>query len=285
MTADELFQKEFQAMMRQLRAENGNMSLSDIPLSAELAKRCFVLKQDMVYICNIDDEYYGRLNGEEAILLSRPSLKRRMYDSKGEFVKKDGVVQYKEVDVPNNCLAVVSQRPIGLKTKYKPKEQFIYVDYIQNDKDPSAPRKFIYILPRKYLYRVNMSALVISQNKMTRAFYSGVAISCTNGNVLFMYVIPYKHSLAEKAYRVLATGTDPSKLMELSRDIFVHWVNVGFAFNPQGCEVLESTSGRSICLTRHLQERLILTRHIVSRTWILTTRKAFLMKSQVILKN
>lgn len=241
---DDIFFNEFTQMMRQLKSINGNVSLSDIPLSDDLAKKCVVLNKQLVRIKGITDEVYSGLNDTTAILWVKPNLARRKYDSAGKFIQKDGKYVFEEVDVPHECVAIISDKQLGVKTKYKPVEKFVYVDFLTKDGDDNK-RKYIYIVPRKYCFKVTQTALIVSHNKMTRAFYSGVSVSCQNGNILFLYVIPFMPSSTQKAFRVLATGTDPNSLFNLAGEIFKYWVNVGYAFNPMECEMLDCTKGRS----------------------------------------
>ena len=104
---DDIFYGEFAQMMRQMKGLHGNISLSDIPLSEELAKRCKVVNKQLVHIRGISDEIYSGLNDTTAILWVRPNLQRRKFDSTGKFIEKDGNYVFEEVDVPHDCVAVI----------------------------------------------------------------------------------------------------------------------------------------------------------------------------------
>lgn len=242
---DDLFLKEFNSMMRQLKGINGNMNILELELPHEVTENYFIESHDKVFINNITDEYYSRLNGSVAHVWSRPDLKRRKFDSKGNYIKdKNGNYVLEDITLPHSCLAIVSDRPIGVKTKYKPKEDFIYVDVIPWKLGNKSVKRFVYVVPRKYCHKVNQSAVVVSLNKMTRDFYSGFSAALVNGSTVFVYVIPYKPSTAHHAYRVLVTGDNPENLFEVAYKIYKHWIDTGKAFNPDACEIPMSERGR-----------------------------------------
>ena len=244
--SDDLFCREFVAMMRGLKGIHGNMSVLDVPIPDELKNKCFVLNAHQVYIDGIETEYYSNLNRGIHIMLSKPSLLRRKFDHTGQFIKnQDGSYKTEEVPVHHGMVAIASDRAIGVKTKFKSKEGFTYVDYIEDTSHGTRERKFLYIVPKKYCYRVNQVALVVSTNKLQRKFYSGVNIALTNGSILYIYVIPYSPTMARQAFRVLATGTSPEELFGLAGELYKYWVQSGFAFNPAACECFGSSSPRN----------------------------------------
>ena len=142
-------------------------------------------------------------------------------------------------------VAIASSVQIGVKTKFKSKEGFMYVDYIEDVSRGRRERKYLYIVPKKYCFRVNQLALVVSTNKLQRKSYSGISMALTNGNTLFMYVIPYTPTKSNQAYRVLATGTSPEELFELAGELYKYWVSSGLAFNPKACECWGSSNPRN----------------------------------------
>lgn len=242
---DDIFFSEFNLMMRNLKAINGNSSLNNLIIDDYLLDECIIFKHDKVLINGINEEYYNKLNGTEALLWQRPNLKRRTYDSEGKFIVKNDNYVLQDVTLPHDCSAIVSDYPIGVKTLFKPKESFDFVDFVVSNERGRRVNKFIYIVPKKYCYKINQTALVASYNKLTRAFYSGCSIALADGNTVFLYVIPYKPSNDNKAYRILATGTNPDDLTELCAKLYKSWIDNNLAFNPEICEMFECTKGRS----------------------------------------
>lgn len=240
---DEMFYREFNQMLSQRKAQLGVVNLYDLALPESVANST-IDTHDKVYISGIDDEYYSKLNGTEAILLSRPNLKRRKFDYKGEFIKKDGNYVFEEVDVHNKCVAVVSNTKLGVPLKYKPKEDFTYVDIIDKEKeDGSRDIRYIYIVPKKYCYKLNQVALVLSLNKM-RVYYSGIGMALQSGTVVYLYTIPYKPSKSERSYRCLGTKTELDFSQELT-DIRDFWLKNNMLFDYASCELPEGVRGRS----------------------------------------
>lgn len=240
---DEIFYKEFNQMLSQRKAQSGVVNLYDLTLPDDIAKNK-IDTHEKVLIRGINDEYYSKLNNTEALLLSRPNLKRRKFDYKGEFIQKDGNFVFEEVDVHNNCVAVVSTEKLGVPFKYKPKEDFTYVDVISKVKDNGERDiRYIYILPRKYCYKLNQVALVISLNKL-RVYYSGIGMALQNGNIIYIYTIPYKPSKSERSYRCIGTKTDLDFSSELQslRDF---WLKNNVLFDYTACELSEGVHGRS----------------------------------------
>ena len=242
-TLEEIFYKEFNSMLAQRRASCGVVNLYDLPMPESIANNT-IDTHDKVLISGIDDEYYSKLNNTEAILLSRPNLKRRKFDYKGEFIKKDDNFVFEEVDVPKSCVAVVSKEKIGVPLKYKPSDSFIYVDVINKvNEDGEHDVRYIYILPKKFCYKLNQVALVLSLNKL-RVYYNGIQLALQNGNIVYIYTIPYKPSKAERTYRCLGTKTDLDFTQELN-DIKNFWLENKILFDYSMCELSEGVHGRS----------------------------------------
>lgn len=232
---DDMFVKEFSQMMAQRKAHTGIMNLYDLPLPQDV-QNGVVSQNERILIRGISDEYYGKLNDTEVILLSRPSLKRRKFDYKGEFIKKDGNYVFEEVDVHSGNVAIVSSTKLGVPLKYKPKEDFTYVDVISKEKDNGEKDiRYIYIIPKKYCYKLNQVALVLSLNKM-RVYYNGIRLSLQNGHSVFIYTIPYKPTKSERSYRCIGTKTELDFSQELE-SIKNFWLENNILFDFASCEV------------------------------------------------
>ena len=237
MTNEELFFKEFNAMVLALRAYNGpvniyDMPLPDIPFHREL--------HEIAYIQGIETEYYNKLNESEAIIWKEGKLKRRKFDYRGEYMTdSDGNVITEEVTLPQDCIAVISEIRIGVPYKFKTEESFAYVDMVKRD----DKIYYVYMVPKKYCYKINQTALILNTNKM-RVYYQGIGLTLKNGSIVYLYVIPYKPTQKEKGYRVLCSHTniDYSKEFVAIRD---YWLQNNYMFNPALCNLYEGTKGRN----------------------------------------
>lgn len=237
MTNEELFFKEFNAMVLSLRAYNGPVNIYDMPLPDIHFHREL---HEIAYIQGINTEYYNKLNDSEALIWKEGKLKRRKFDYRGEYMlDAEGNVLTEEVTLPQDCIAVVSEIQIGVPYKFKTEEPFAYVDMVKrNDKI-----YYVYIVPKKYCYKINQTALVLNTNKM-RVYYQGIGLTLKNGSVIYLYVIPYKPTQKEKGYRVLCSHTDVDYTNEFVA-IRDYWLQNNYMFNPALCNLYEGTKGRN----------------------------------------
>ena len=234
-TNDEIFAKEFKEMMQYRRGICDNKNLYDIPLPNGSENYFRKENHEMCIIRGIEDEYYSKLNNTEAIIWSKGQLRSRLFDYKGEFQKdKEGNIKKEDVTLPHGCIAIFSDVNIHVPNKYKPKDKelFEYVDYTEKEVDEEGNKKvkYLYIIPRKYCYKINQTALVISWNKL-RVYYSGIKLSLMNGEFLYMCIIPYKPTQSNKPYRVLKSKTtcDYNQEVSILKDF---WVKNNVMFNP-----------------------------------------------------
>lgn len=240
---DEIFAKEFKKMMGDLRATSGYINLTDIPVPPEMTSLMKRSHSEMVAIYPLKEQYYSRLGNTMAILW-KGALRRRKFDYKGEFMKdKSGNFIFEDVTCPSDCAAVVSTISIQVPYKYKPSENMSYVDMISRTLDDGTTETyFVYILPKKYLYKVNQTALVLSWNKL-RVYYSGVQLAMQNGRYLYVYIIQHKPTRnGQHNYRILMTKPSIDYDMELSM-LNKYWLENNIIFNPALCELLEPVKG------------------------------------------
>lgn len=241
MTLEEMFCKEFTKMMNMRKAMTGAFDLQQLDVSPESVGE--IVTKDKVYIKGIEEEYFKELNDTEAIVWSGGKLKRRKFDYKSDYIlDKNGKYITEDVTVPHDSIAIISDKKIGVPTRFKSKENFINVEMVQSKEDPSIKR-YIYIVPRQYCYKLNQTALVLSLNKM-RTYYNGVGLAMKNGYTVFVYIIPYKptHN-THKPYRILCTKTD----IDYSKELYAlqkYWLERGYIFKPEDCQILEGYKGR-----------------------------------------
>lgn len=240
---DEIFFKEFNAMMYQRKGATGQVNLNDIPLPNGAEKHLFVETRDKVRIIGIQEEYFSKLHDTEALLWGRKQLYRRKFDYQGKFlVGKDGKYELQEVTCPQECVAVISKESIGVPNTFKSKEQSCYVDMITRKTPNGEQHRFVYVIPKKYCYKIKQTALVLSWNKLRR-FYQGIGLAMQNGSTLYMYVIPYNPNSTVHNYRVLhcKTSVDYTHEITVIKDF---WIKTGVIFDPAQCQLLDFVKGR-----------------------------------------
>lgn len=253
-TCEEIFYQEFIRMMNERRGMRGVVALNDIPI---VPNNWVVDTHDKVMIRGINEPYFSELNDTEAILWSKPKLCRRKFNYKGEFIRpKDNPEGYvlEDVVLPHNCVALVSDVQInipnsvedkrGKRKLYRPSEGFEYVDVINKRAGDKRIVKYIYIVPRCYCYKENMVALTIMFNK-PRSYYLAAQIALTNGQYIFLEVVPYKPtSNVAKNFRVLKTKTENLNFDDEIKALLDFWVDNGIMFRPSDCVLYESVKGK-----------------------------------------
>lgn len=238
-TNEEIFYKEFNRMMQQLKARNGVVNLNEIPLPTDIDLH--QEHSEIVAINGIEDEYYSKLNDTTPLLWGNRKLKRRKFDFRGEFMKDDnGNYIYLDVPLPRDCIAVISDIKLGVPLKYKPTESFDYVDMIKRN---DGKVFFIYIVPKHYCYKVNQVALVMNVNKM-RVYYDGVSLALKNGSTIYLYAIPYKPTNQPKGYRIICTKTSLNFDTEL-KAIRDYWLKNSIIFDVNKCVITEGIRSRN----------------------------------------
>ncbi len=243
---EEIFVKEFNQMMFQLHANSNQMGIMDVPVPSVWSDNHRADSFDKVIIFNISDEHYKKLNDTEHLVCKKGTLIRRKFDYKGEFIKdKEGKYTTEGVTLPRDCIAILSDVKLGVPNKYKPKEEFMYVDYISREKDDGSKEiKYIYIVPKKYCYKINQTALVLSWTRL-RSFYKGLRVALTNGSYVYVHVIPYKPTdNTAKNYRILCTKSEEDYEPEFTI-LSQAWVANNIMFNPADCQLYEGVKGRT----------------------------------------
>lgn len=247
MTSDENFAKEFIEMMNALKANTGYLNIGDVPIPPALAETFAVQDKERCLVRGIPEPYFELLNEHSHTLLGHIQPKRRKFDYKGDFVydPATGEPVLIDVDVPRDCIAIVSDIMIGLPYSKKDKPNYIYVDYIENvNSKGETVRKYIYIIPKQYCYKLNQTALVISWNKINKNFFKEVALSLSTGNLLYLAVIPYKPTSSERPYKVLHTKVSINYDDEIDA-LIRYWIKNQVMFNPNDCQLVEDYKGRN----------------------------------------
>lgn len=243
---ESIFASEFKAMMNGRKSLQRNFNLVDLPLPALKTMSTGSPKGHMAVLKNIKEPFFERLNQVEVQLVGRTSLVKRQVLSDGTFRKnKEGHYEVTHITVPHTHVAVLAPISIGLtrfvevkgkKVEHKVKDGFRYVDYTEHN----GVRKYIYIIPREYAYRLELCALVITPNKR-RIFYKGAKLALQNGNYLYLYVIPHKYRDSLDV-RVLGVKSHFDFNQEVTA-ILAYWTHLGVIFNPQLTALTENING------------------------------------------
>ena len=150
---EDLFMKEF-------RNEVSNVGYKDIykvPLPPISGTELYAIK-------GIEKEKYNHLNKTIVRRLPKDAVaKRRVVDKVSRtFLKDDnGSYVYEDYPTPSGSLVLLSTINIELSYKeYKrpTKDGFGYIDFVQ----VKGTVFYMYVIPKKYLYRVNQTALALS---------------------------------------------------------------------------------------------------------------------------
>lgn len=232
MELESLFIKEFKDCISK------NYKVRDIfkvPLPEE-SNSWYKSNGELLAIKGIKDEVYSQLNGTLVKRIPRGSklYKRKVdlvnrafkVDESGNFIKE-------EVRVPSGSLAVLSDRNLSVPYKYKPSEEgFTYIDFIQI----KGKRYYIYTVPKVYLYETNQTALVLSVKNMKN--YSGKGYYFWNFGLLYLHIIPYKHTSKYVGSKVLKTGLKLNYSDEI-KSLLGFWMSNNLIPNIFLCETSE----------------------------------------------
>lgn len=229
LSSDEIFIKQFKNMMNIRSSLFPPFKLSDLPLGDDMFSG--TPKRSLAIIRGIDEPFFSRLNNWTVELVGRSTLSKRLALSDGSFRKDDkGNYVVTPVPVPNISVAVISSLSIGLLRKYEDgrihnvSDGFKYVDYFVSD----GNKKYIYIIPRSNVYKLNLSALVVSLTHR-RSFYKGCKLALQNGRYVYLYVVPFKYrSYGEE----VVVGVKPSINFEKEvSTLLSYWLSIGVTFD------------------------------------------------------
>lgn len=227
-TFDAVFVKEFDMMVRELTAvRTADIVSIPTPDSFSLSKMDTSFEQ--VTIKGIEIEYYSKLNGTVAYLLSRPKLVRKKFNSNGDYVKdKDGNYFTEDVVVHKDCIAILSKVKIGVPNKFKT-EGYEYVDLYVADNGKTKELYYIYIIPRSVAYKLNLCALCLSLDR-PKKIYGGCQVYLYSGHKVYLYIAPYKISSVTRNYRVF-TVKPSIDLTKEYKELLTFWGENGIIFN------------------------------------------------------
>lgn len=245
---DRIFKQEFSQMVKERAYLNPWCSdkrflINEMPIpnigSTELV--------DGAYIKGITEPYFSELNKSIGIIEKRQAWTKKEYDQHGNVLTNaNGRTVLKEITIPRDSIVISSKKNIHMpntkivgvsKVKYVPSEGFKYVDF-EKRKDGSTI--YYYAIPKCYVYKLNLCALVLTKNSRGRqSHYKGYRVILQNGKYAYLYIIPYRNN---KACRVLSIKATPNFKKELDV-IFNYWEASGLIFNRQLCTLGDSNLG------------------------------------------
>lgn len=242
--SDKVLYAEFKRMLFDRRAVSQNVPLASLPIPSEVKMSSSQLKRRSVTFKNIREPFFDALNKTNAFLMGRSQLQKRSYLSDGTFQKDaNGKEVSTPVPVPQGSLAIVS--PINIKLpnvvnghRHTPSQGFFYVDF----KETPNGRLYIYIIPRDYIYELNLCSLVISTNRK-RVFYKGTRVALQNGAFVYIYVTPYRYTTQADTL-ILNVKNSVDFDVEV-RSLIAFWQSKGVIFNLALCALEDHIQGHS----------------------------------------
>lgn len=237
---ENVFAKEFSNMMNERRSVNTGFSIKDIPCPdlGLITADDYVAGGKLAYVKGIDEPFFSDLNNTNVEVVKGRSFKKRVsyFDENGktQFRKeKDGQGMTIDVNAEKGFVGVYSSVNIhlpnkieveGQKRNYNPTKGFRFVDFIDTDKG----RKYLYLIPMKYVYPMELCGLVISLNKH-RAYYKGCKVALTNGHYVYVYSIPYKYR-ENTGYYLIGAKPSPDFDKEMNK-LLDYWMENNILFD------------------------------------------------------
>jgi len=243
-TNDDIFASEFNTMMT-YRRNNGGATNSKFTIPSITIPNLSKLLENThntfyARVLNIEEPYYDTLNNNLVEVLKDRTIKQRKALNNGTFRKdEDGKVALFDYHLESDSYAIRSLINIhksnyqknedgsfvtdrkGNKVRYTETKGFGYIDYeVENNK-----RYFIYSIPKKYLYKANMTALVLSVHKHPSSYY-GYKIAFVNGMYYYLCVINYKREQNDNTTRILGISNKVDYRPEIN-EILQYWQGIG----------------------------------------------------------
>lgn len=186
--------------------EKGNVSFVEFLRRALPPSFTLVGTEDIVDYClikGITDPYFSRLNKTTVILRPRISYTKRITGTDGKFLQdSESNIMTRDVDIPQGSRVVLSHVSIRLKNytvdehgrqcRTKLPDGFGYIDYV----DTATGRKYLYYVPKEYIFPMNLNAMVLTTSRLTARYYWGRRYFFNRGvSSAYLYVVPYTASI------------------------------------------------------------------------------------------
>lgn len=235
LTLDQLFYRDFKKMMAVRSNSPHDISLQVLAEGIETN-----VEKNLGYIKGIKEPFYDKLNKHTCTLIFKTKVGKPQVLSDGTYrLDANGKEVLDHIPVPRECVLIRSTVNIGLRKKladgslYEQNEHFMYIRYKDTVKDGERVRYFYYIVPREYVYRLNVNAVVITKSKR-KNYYNGLRIALQDGSYVYIYTVPLKSVRDDTV--VLYTGARTDFGAEMM-SIYHYWIGKRYAFYYVDCEV------------------------------------------------
>ncbi|HBG5344199.1 TPA: hypothetical protein KQG29_001563 [Clostridioides difficile] len=166
----------------------------------------------LIFVMGIERKYFSLLNNSKAELLDLSSQKKLTMNK----------------NISKHCVFIVSKIFIGItngrKLKNFKNDKFNYIGYIEKEDEEKS---YIYIIPKKYVYKINICALILTSKKIDK-FYNGFKLIKQDGEPVYLYVIPYQYKKYSYSILALKYSSNFNKEIKL---ILNHWINKNYIFD------------------------------------------------------
>ncbi|MFA8998102.1 hypothetical protein ACEI87_10525 [Clostridioides difficile] len=222
--SDLLFFGEFKALINDRRKSNLNIPLNSmtIPSFPNLIKN--IPSNPAIFVMGIEKKNFSLLNNSKAELLDL-SNKKNIVTNKC-FEKN--LVNYNYKKMNKHCVLIISKIFIGIvndtKSKNPKASKYNYVGCIEKE---NKEKLYIYIIPKKYVYKINICALILTSKKIDK-FYNGFKLIKQDGESIYLYVIPYQYKKSDYDILGLKYSSNFNKEIKL---ILSHWINKNYIFD------------------------------------------------------
>ena len=220
-----LFVSEFKQMMidrYNMYGSDKRFLINNLPLPHIPSLQ--IDKENGAYVKGITESYFNKLNKTVVNIEKRQAWTKKVYDQYGKTLIENGKPVVKSVTIPMDSVVISSTVNIELpnakivgvsKKKYVPSDGFMYIDFeVKN-----GVKLFYYAIPKRYVYKLNLCALILTKNTHRRA-YKGYKVALQNGTYIYLYIIPYNPNRAV-TYRLLGVKASPNFDKEINT--IVHW--------------------------------------------------------------
>lgn len=227
-TLESSFIKEFK---KNLRARSIRKDIFSVPIPdiGGTVTGC-----DVFVVKGLEDSS-GLYQGLEGLVVEKPPkgvkvAKRKASIVTRDFVRdKNGDFIYENVSIPKGSMVIVSTKKLGLPYKYECEEKgFGYIDFV----NIRGKTKYMYIVPKKHIYKANQTALALSVKNMKN--YIGAGYVTWDYGVIYLHVIPYKPNSSYIGSKVLKTSISLDYSKEVQR-IVDYWQQMGVLPNIKLC--------------------------------------------------
>lgn len=197
-TAEENFAREFNKTIAKLPKQPSILDMYNPLKEVEMP-----LGKSYI-IDGIEDEVFSKLNGAQVQDLGKIVPELSVFDARGKRkTDVNGNVVKNKAKLPKGSLFIRADRKVDIPFKYADQE----TDYGYADAWVEAPDglKYVYAVPKSTLFRVNMTALVVS-SKHVKA-YNGYTLKTWHYGQITIAVIPYNVSAKYTNTNILVIGT------------------------------------------------------------------------------